>query len=344
MNFLPPETEPSAAEQPASSTWWRPVVAPYEVPSAARSSWQLVNTLVPFFGLLALMTWLAGRSVTATLLLAPLLAGFWVRIFIISHDCGHAAFFTSRAANSFWGGLTSFLTLIPYRYWKMEHAKHHGSSGNLDRRGTGDIWTMTVEEYRQASRGRKLLYRLYRNPLVLFGVGPLFLFTVLYRFTLGMGGPRERRSVLVTNLGLLAVFSLLVFLLGMKTVLLVILPAFTISAGAGVWLFYVQHQFEGVYWERDDNWDYLRQAMEGSSYYRLPRILQWFSGNIGFHHVHHLSHRIPNYNLEPCHMQNAMFQRVPEVTFLASLKALRFRLWDEKARQLVGYSALKHAG
>ena len=319
--------------------WWRPIVERYEKPDRTRSLLQLSTSILPYLLLWGLMIWTITVSYLLTLLLAVFAAGFWLRIFIIGHDCGHGSFFKSKRANHFWGAFSGLLTLTPYLSWRHEHAMHHGSSGNLDRRGMGDIWTLTVKEYLSSPWWRRVIYRIYRNPVAMFGAGPLLLFGIWYRVPIA-GGPRERRSVHLTNIGLLAVGLSMCTLLGIAHYLMILLPVLIVATSAGVWLFYVQHQFEGAYWERDDDWDYLRQAMEGSSFYRLPKILQWFTGNIGYHHIHHLSHRIPNYHLEKCHNENEMFRQVNEIGLLSSLKSITFRLWDEDERKLVGFGAL----
>ena len=238
--------------------------------------------------------------------------------------------------------MTGLLSFTPYYHWRWEHAQHHGSSGDLDRRGTGDIWTLTVQEYLEASRWKRFAYRLTRNPLVLFVLAPAFLFLVLQRFPSAKAGRRERHSVYWTNLGVLAMATGLSCLFGLKTYLLIQLGISMVAGTGGIWLFYVQHQFEGVYWERRDRWDYCQAALQGSSFYKLPKVLQWFSGNIGFHHIHHLSPRIPNYYLGQCHQAEPLFQTVKPVTLFASFRSFTFRLWDEQHRKLVGYRALKN--
>jgi len=217
---------------------------------------------------------------------------------------------------------------------------HHSSAGDLDRRGIGDIWTMTVEEYLSASPRRRLVYRLTRNPLVLFVIAPLFVFVVKQRFASPKADKRHRRSVWRLNWVLLGTAALLSWIFGIAPYLLIQSIAMAVAGAIGLWLFYVQHQFEGVYWERSDNWDYTRAALHGSSYYKLPKVLQWLSGNIGFHHIHHLSPRIPNYNLQRCHESNRLFQEVTTITLTASLRSLKLRFWDEHGRKLVGYAQL----
>jgi omega-6 fatty acid desaturase (delta-12 desaturase) len=275
------------------------------------------------------------------LLIAVLAGAFLVRVFIIFHDCGHGSFFKSRKANAVLGFTCGLLTFTPYYQWRGEHALHHKTAGDLDRRGVGDVWTMTVEEYLHASRWRRFAYRLARNPIVLFVIAPLFLFVVLQRFPPKNATKRERRSVLWMDLALAITVAAMVGLFGLLPYVILQLTVLTVAGSAGVWLFYVQHQFEDVYWERGANWDYSAAALKGSSFYRLPRVLQWFSGNIGFHHIHHLSPRIPNYNLEACHRSDPLFRDIKPMTLLTSLKSSTLRLWDESAKKLVGYRHLR---
>ena len=328
-------------ERRADPAAWKEIVARFQKPALGRSVWQVINTVVPYAILWYLMYLSLAVSWWLTLPLAVLAGGFMVRLFIIFHDCGHGSFFKSRKANDVLGFLTGVLTVTPYYHWRWEHSLHHATSGDLDRRGTGDIWTLTVQEYLDASRWRRFAYRLARNPVVLFVLAPLFLFFVKHRFPNPKAGPRERRSVYWTNLAVLGMALALGWVFGFKAYLLIQLTVMMVAGSAGLWLFYVQHQFEGVYWDRREEWDYTEAALRGSSFYKLPRILQWFSGNIGFHHLHHLSPRIPNYHLEKCHEADPVFQRVPHVTLFTSLKSLSLRLWDEQRNRLVGYSHLR---
>jgi len=316
-------------------------VARYQTPAVGRGVWQLVNTLVPYTALWCLIYLSLGVSWWLTVPLAVLAGAFLVRVFIIFHDCGHGSFFKSRTANHIVGAITGVVAFTPYYHWRWEHAIHHSSAGHLDRRGTGDVWTLTVQEYLEASRWKRFAYRLARNPVVLFVLAPLFLFLVLHRVPSLKAPARERYSVYWTNLAVGAVAAGLIVLFGLKAYLIVQLAVLMTAGSAGVWLFYVQHQFEGVYWERGDDWDYSAAALKGSSFYRLPRVLQWFSGNIGFHHIHHLSPRIPNYHLQKCHRAEPLFQTVKPITLLSSFKSLTFRLWDEQRRRLVGYRDLR---
>ena len=320
---------------------WKEIVAKYQKPSPARALWQIINTLVPY----ALLWYLMYRSLSVswwlTLPLAILAGAFLVRVFIIFHDCGHGSFFKSRRANDVVGFITGILTLTPYYHWRWEHAIHHASAGDLDKRGMGDIWTMTVQEYLESSRWKRFAYRLARNPVVLFVIAPLYLFLIRQRFPSAEANPRERRSVYWMNLAIFAMVAVLVWIYGFKAFLLIQLTVMAVAGGAGVWMFYVQHQFEDVYWERGEDWDYTAAALQGSSFYKLPKILQWFSGNIGFHHIHHLSARIPNYNLERCHRSHPIFQDVKPITLFSSLRSLTLRLWDEKQKELVGYRRMR---
>src|SRR5437588_3186551 len=330
-------TDPAKADTAA----WKQIVAKYQRPSIWRGGWQIVNTLVPYAALWCAMYFLQTISIWLALPLAILAGGFMVRIFILFHDCGHHSFFKSSAANDIVGHLTGILCFTPYFQWRWEHSIHHGTSGDLDRRGAGDVWTLTVQEYLDASRWKRFAYRLARNPLILFVLAPLFLFLIKQRFPSKKAHRRERASVYWTNLAILAMGAGLSCLFGFKTYLLLQLAVMLAAGVAGVWLFYVQHQFEGVYWERREEWDYCTAALKGSSFYKLPKVLQWFSGNIGFHHIHHLSSRIPNYNLERCHNSHPLFQSVKPVTLFSSLKSFTFRLWDEQKQKLVGYRHLR---
>ena len=316
---------------------WKQVVERYRRASGWRASWQLVNTLVPYVAAWCLMPWLATVSWWLVLPVAMLAAGLQVRLFIIFHDCGHGSFFASQRLNrlvGFWAGV---LTFVPAQAWWAEHARHHATSGNLDKRGTGDIWTLTVQEYLESSRWRRFAYRLARNPLVLFVVAPLVVFLVLERIPDRDATARERRSVHLTNLSIAVLAASLAWVMGLGTYVAIQLLVSAMAGSAGVWLFYVQHQFEGVYWSRAASWDYDAAALHGSSYYKLPRLLQWFSGNIGFHHIHHLSPGVPNYHLERCHGASPLFAQVPQLTLWSSLQSLKHRLWDERQGCLVGY-------
>ena len=333
--------ESSQSNNQAGAPDWKSTVAEYQNPSTRKATWQIVNTLVPYALLWCVMYFTLSVSWWLTFALAILAGGFLIRVFIIFHDCGHGSFFRSRRANNIWGFLSGLLTFTPFHHWRWEHSIHHATSGDLDRRGMGDVWTMTVQEYVESSRGTRFAYRLARNPFVLFVLAPLYMFLIRNRYAKAAANPRERRSVHWMNLAVLGMAGGMAAIFGLKAYLLIQFTALLVAGAAGFWLFYVQHQFEGVYWERREQWDYTAAALQGSSFYKLPRVLQWFSGNIGFHHIHHLSSRIPNYNLEKCHRANLLFQSVKSVTLFSSFKSLTFRLWDEQQRRLVGFRGLR---
>ncbi len=335
------DSSSASAETPSVNEDWKKIVARYQTPSVGRAIWQIVNTLVPYAALWYLMYLSLTISYWLVVPLAVLAGAFLVRTFIIFHDCGHGSFFKSQTANHIWGAITGVLTFTPYYHWRWEHSIHHSSSGDLDRRGTGDVWTLTVQEYLESSRWKRFSYRLVRNPFILFVIAPLFLFVIWQRIPNPKANLRERLSVYWTNLALLVMAAGLIWAFGWKAYLVIQLTVLMVAGTTGVWLFYVQHQFEGVYWERGENWDYAMAALKGSSFYKLPRLLQWFSGNIGFHHIHHLSSRIPNYHLEKCHKAEPLFQTVKPITLFGSFKSFTFRLWDEQRRTLVGYGHLR---
>ena len=316
------------------------MVAPYQRPSLKAGSWQLCDTLIPYVALWYLMYLSRSVSWWITLPLAVVAGAFAIRSFIIFHDCGHGSFFKSQLANHIWGCITGLITFTPYFNWRWEHGIHHATSGNLDKRGTGDVWTLTVQEYLSSSRWTRFRYRVARNPLVLMGISPFLLLLLSHRIPRLKSAPREFFSVLLTNLAMFGIGFGLSRVFGLKEYLIIQFTVLAVAYVTGVWLFYVQHQFDGVYWERKSHWDFADAALKGSSYYRLPKVLQWFSGNIGFHHIHHLSARIPNYHLARCHQEIPLFQSVKEVTLRSSLKSIRYRLWDEDKKNLVGYDQL----
>ncbi len=319
---------------------WKQAVAGYREPSIWKATWQLLNTLVPYALLWYAMYRTAALSYWLTLALAIPAAGLLVRLFIIFHDCAHGSFFKSRTANTIVGVIAGALTFTPFHRWRAQHVGHHASSGDLDRRGTGDVWTLTVREYLDCSRWKRLSYRLARNPVFLLLVAPLFYFVVVQRFCPSSVRRRERHSVYWMNLAILCVAVTLSAVLGVKPYLVIQATVMAVAGGAGTWLFYTQHQFDGAYWERRGDWEYSAAALQGSSYYKLPAILRWFSGNIGFHHVHHLSPGIPNYNLRRCHNAGAVFLAVKPMTLLSSVQSLSLRLWDEERKRLVGFRHL----
>jgi len=297
----------------------------------------LADSIGPLIALWVLMYFSIDVSYWITLALAVPAAGFMVRIFIIFHDCGHKSFFKEAKWNERVGFFTGLFTFTPYHPWHRSHNKHHATVGNLDKRGVGDVMTMTTEEFKAASRFRRLFYRIYRNPFVMFLIAAPLIFILRNRVFTRKLPAREKWNIAWTNLTLLLLLAGVGWLIGFKTYLLIQLPVHYLASIWGVWLFYVQHQYSGVNWYRDKDWDYETVALNGSSFYKLPRLLQWFSGHIGFHHAHHLSSRIPNYKLEQCHRENSLFWDIQPVTFSQSLKSLKLRLWDEKSHRLVSF-------
>lgn len=319
---------------------WQDIVARYARPDLGRSIWMILNTFVPFFSLWYLMIRSVGISYWLTLLLSIPTAGFMMRTFIIFHDCGHGSFFKSKKGNEVLGIITGIINFTPFYKWRHEHAVHHATAGDLDRRGIGDVYTMTVKEYLEAPWWKKTGYRVMRNPLAMFLIGPLVMFVIVNRVPIPNLGRRELASIWWTNLILVVLAGTLSWLIGWQTYVLVQLPVLLIASSIGVWLFYVQHNFDPTYWERQDEWEFTKAGLDGSSFYKLPGILQWFTGNIGFHHIHHLSPKIPNYKLPACHNENPTLQVKP-MSLLFSLKSLSLRLWDEQNGRMVGWSILK---
>lgn len=336
------ESQPEgSADRREAIAKWKAVVEEYQKPNVWRASWQIINTIGGYAALWVLMYHSRSVSWWLTVPLAILAGGLLIRTFIIFHDCGHGSFFKSSLANDFWGFVTGVLNFTPYYHWRWEHSIHHATTGHLERRGVGDIWTLTVEEYLESSRWKKLLYRLVRNPFILFVIAPLVMLLILQRIPSSTAKPREKASVWIMNFAVVGYALGMIAIFGFLDWMIIQLISMGVAGSAGVWLFYVQHQFEDAYWERGEDWDYTAAALQGSSFYKLPRILQWFSGNIGFHHIHHLSSRIPNYNLERCHRSDPMFAAVEPMSLFGSLKSLTFRLWDEKARKLISFGQLR---
>jgi omega-6 fatty acid desaturase (delta-12 desaturase) len=305
---------------------------------------EIAVTVAPF-ALLWMLTWAALASGYALGFLLTLPAGgLLLRLFLIQHDCGHGAFFRGRAANDWIGRILGVLTLTPYDCWRRSHAIHHASSGNLDARGVGDLDTLTVAEFQALGRTRRLLYRLYRHPVVLFGIGPAYQFLIRHRFPFGPAGKAWRPwvSAMGTNAAFAAVAAVLIWAMGLKLFLLVHLPITLVAASLGIWLFYVQHQFEHTHWDRGDDWCFHSSALHGSSHYDLPPILRWFSANIGVHHVHHLASRIPFYRLPEVLREVPVLARCSRMTIGQSLRAVRLVLWDEKKRRLVSFAEARN--
>jgi omega-6 fatty acid desaturase (delta-12 desaturase) len=310
----------------------------YQKPSIGRSIWQIVNTFIPYIGLWILIVYSLSVSYWLTAFLIVLAAGFLVRLFIIFHDCGHGSYFKSQKANRIVGMFFGILAFTPYDKWHNQHMRHHGTVGNLDKRGVGDVWTMTKEEYQASDKWNRLKYRIYRNPLVMFGIGSLYVFLIQNRLTKKEMTRKEKLNVYFTNAALLLISAGMSFAIGFGTFVIIQLSILYIAAISGLWLFYLQHQYEDVTWFRNKEWNYRTVALEGSSFVKFPKLLQWFSGNIGFHHIHHLNARIPNYYLNSCYHENSVFKEVKPVTFLMSLKSLKLRLWDEQIQKMVSFN------
>jgi omega-6 fatty acid desaturase (delta-12 desaturase) len=325
---------------------WAGRLAQYQLPDVRRSLLQLSTTLGAFLTLWTAMILSLDYAYWLTMILALPSAMCLVRLFLIQHDCAHRAFFASAAANDRVGFALGLLTLTPHQHWRRTHAMHHASSGNLDRRGLGDIDTLTVREYAGLTRMKKLAYRLYRNPIVLFGVGPTFQFVVKQRFCVRelRSSRRERTSVHLTNAGAIAILGGAAALVGVDRLFLVHAPIVALASSIGVWFFYVQHQFEETYWDDAERWDYLDAGLRGSSHYALPRFLERLTCRIGLHHVHHLNARIPNYRLRECLDGQPLLQQATRITLLQSLKCASLKLWDEEEHRLVGYRHARRRG
>ncbi|VGO18470.1 fatty acid desaturase [Pontiella sulfatireligans] len=330
-------------EEPLTRQALNKVILKFAKPSRGKAAWQLADTLIPYFCLWALAVYGFQNGYSRWLCFIPILAAapFLVRIFIIFHDCCHSSFFASKWANTLTGYITGVLASTPFRDWGKAHIRHHATAGNLDRRGVGDVWTLTVEEYISAPKLKRITYRIFRHPLFLFGVGPSYVFLIFHRFSQKDIQHQGRLSVYITNLAMLLLFLLGWTAIGYKTFLLIQLPITIIAATLGLWLFYVQHQYEEVYWARNDVRDSVKAALEGSSYYKLPKVAQWFTGNIGLHHIHHLNPSIPNYNLQPCHDEIQALQHIEPLGFRKSFKSLRIHLWDEDTKKLISFKAMK---
>ena len=328
----------SASTAPRATNPWRDALAPYARPHLGRSVLDLLTSVVPYLALTVLMYLTVDRSYGLTLAIAVPAAGFLLRTYIVFHDCTHGSFLPSKRANAIVGSFTGLLVFTPFASWRHSHAVHHATAGDLERRGTGDVPTMTVAEYRAASRRGRIGYRLFRSPPVMFGLGWLWAMVIGPRIVRRDQRPRIKRSIIATNAALAVVVAGMCLLVGWQSFLLVQAPTAMLAGSAGVWLFYVQHQFEDVYWENSEAWSYADAALRGSSYLRLPKVLQFFTGNIGLHHVHHLSARVPNYNLQAAHDALPVFQDVPTLTLMDGVRSVRLKLWDEDAGRLIGWA------
>ena len=329
-----PPTMNTDTDQPS----WKEMLAPYERPQLSRGVMQIATSLLPYLGLTTLAYLTLGNPVWLTVLLAFPSAGFLIRTFVVFHDCAHGSLLPSRKANIRVGAFLGLFVLTPYARWKHEHAVHHATSGDLDRRGVGDVYTLTVSEYHALPYKSRLAYRLFRNPAIMFGIGPIFAMIIGPRIVGKDARPRMRNSVLLTDAVLAVAFALMFWLLGWEFVAYVWAPAALLAGSGGIWLFYVQHQFEDAYWQSGENWDYAEAALQGSTYLKLPKILQFFSGSIGLHHVHHLNHKIPNYHLQRAHDAHPVFSDVPTIGIADGMRAIRFKLIDERSGKLVSFA------
>ncbi len=321
----------------------RQPLARYAQPRLARSLLELATSVVPYLALSVLSYRLLGVSVLLSLALAVPTAGFLLRTFIMFHDCTHGSLLPSRRANAYLGAFLGFLVLAPFGRWRHDHAIHHATSGDLERRGVGDVPTLTVEEFWQRPWRGRFAYRAFRNPLVMFGLGPVVAMMIGPRLSPRSQRPQLRRSVIRTDVALAVVIGGLCWWIGWPQFLLVWAPPALLAGSAGIWLFYVQHQFEDAYWQHTEGWNYADAAIRGSSYLKLPAVLQFFTGNIGLHHVHHLNARIPNYNLQRAHDASEILQSVPVLSLADGLRAVRLKLWDERSGKLVTFAQARKA-
>ena len=338
------ELDPAAPTAPDSESTpqaWRTSMARYEQASLSRALLDLMSSVVPYLVLTVAMYLSLDVSIWITLALALPSAGFLLRTFIVFHDCAHGSFSPTRRGNLWLGRFTAFLVFQPFANWRHNHAVHHGTAGDLDRRGTGDVPTLTVREYAESGWKKRLGYRLFRSPAVMFGIGPIWSLMIGPRIWSKNQRPRMRHSVWLTNFALLVVIGAIFWFVGPVAWLLVQMPTAIIAGTAGVWMFYVQHQFEDVYWESSASWSYADAALRGSSYLKLPKLFQFFSGNIGLHHVHHLSAKIPNYNLQRAHDENPIFHDVPVLSVRDGLRAIRFKVIDPASGRMLTWNEVR---
>ena len=328
-----------ASKPRAEKPPWVAKLKTYETPDGRKAALQLVDTLLPYAALLVVMymTIARGWPYWVTVLLALPAGALLVRLFILFHDCCHGSYVRSPLGLRVLGNVLGVIVLTAYSDWRYSHGIHHSTSGNLDRRGIGDVWTMTLEEYAAASRLRRLLYRVFRNPFFMFGVIPAFSYLVLHRFPTRHSHRSQNLSILFTDAALAAIILAASLTIGIKAYLMIQIPIMILGGAGGVWLFYIQHQFDPSYWSRSEEWGSMESALQGSSYYKLPKVLQWISGNIGFHHIHHLRPRIPNYNLQRCLNETPELQLIDSLTLWRSLKSIRLKVWDEKEKVLLSF-------
>lgn len=322
------------------TTQWKKSLAPYQKANLSRSLWQLAHTVIPYILLWVYLATHLSAPLWQTIPLIIIAAGLLVRTFIIFHDCGHMSFFKSRRANEIVGIFTGLFAFVSYHHWRWEHSGHHSTVGDLDKRGIGDMITMTKKEYNESSKLTQFGYRVVRNPYFLFGFIPLFLFVVKQRFPAPGSKRAEHIAIHLTTLAVIGISIGLSFIFGWKEYLIVQASILTLAATAGSWLFYVQHQYEDTYWERNKDWDYFTASLKGSSYYKLPRILQFFSGNIGFHHIHHLNAKIPNYHLEACQKNLPFLQAAKTISLMEGFKTARLALWDEDQKRMITFKEM----
>jgi omega-6 fatty acid desaturase (delta-12 desaturase) len=334
-----PASPGAPCKPPGEERHWRELIRPYAKADARRGVVELLLTAIPFLALLAGLCWGLDHHFWLALLLILPASAFLVRLFIIQHDCGHGSYFKPRWANNLLGSIIGVFTLTPYAWWRRDHAVHHASSGNLSRRGTGDITLLTVEEYRSRSAWARLTYRLYRHPLILFVVGPAYQFLLVHRIPRGTLAKSRTAwaSICGTNTALAGIATLVAVLLGWQPLVIGYLPIAMLAGSIGIWLFYVQHQFESTYWRQAGEWNFEAAAFEGCSFYDLPAILRWLTGCIGFHHIHHLSIKIPSYRLQAAYEGIPAFRRAKRLSLWESLGCWRLVLWDERRGKLVRF-------
>lgn len=319
------------------------IIKPFSKPSTSKSTLQIINTLIPYILIVISMYLLLKYNVPYifVLLISFLAALFLVRIFILFHDCTHNSFLSSRKAMNIWGHIFGVLTFTSFLKWKKEHMTHHSTVGNIEKRGIGDVWTLTVSEYNSASSLKRFGYRLYRNPIVLFAIGPLYIFLINQRFPSKKTNKKEWISLIITNLSILTIIIVTSLTIGLKYYLLIQLPIIFFASSMGVWMFYIQHQYEEVYWESNDKWSVTDAALHGSSVYKLPIILEWFTGYIGYHNIHHLNAKIPNYNLKKVFKSSIEFRKGRIITLFRSFRLSMLFLYDEKKKRLISYKSYK---
>jgi omega-6 fatty acid desaturase (delta-12 desaturase) len=320
---------------------WQSIISRYNSPKISTSILQIITSFVPYAALWVLMILSLKVSPWLTLALSIPAAGFMIRIFIIFHDCGHGSFTRSKKANRIIGIIAGILTFTPYDRWTDSHRIHHATVGNLDKRGVGDVWTLTVEEYLALPKWKQTFYRIFRNPVVMLGIGAVLMFLITNRLTRKSNTRKQKLNIYLTNAFILLIAAGMSFLIGWKAYLLIQLPIMYFASVIGVYLFYLQHQYEDVIWSRDAGWNYKEMALHGSSFFKLPGLLRWFTGSIGYHHIHHLGPTIPNYNLARCHDENPLFQEVKPITFFSSFKSLSIRFWDEKYQRAISLREMK---